>query len=92
MSTTSTTSTMFLIFHILFVTIIFSLYVQFSPTMGNIWLRNDSENITRFYPMNLIRLMFYPFVESYFWQYSFLPINFWVYLVVYLVAVYNIFV
>ncbi len=42
-----------------------------------------------FCPMNLVRLIFRPFVDGYFWRYEFLAINFWVYLVGYLIIVYN---
>jgi len=80
---------MILLCNILIIFVVFSLYVQFSPTMGNIWLRRDHENNTIFCPMNLIRLIFYPFIKSYFWHYNFLLINFWVYLVAYLIIFYN---
>jgi len=80
---------MILLCNILIIFVIFSLYVQFSPTMGNIWLRNNHENNIMFCPMNLVRLIFRPFVDGYFWRYEFLAINFWVYLVVYLVIIYN---
>jgi len=83
---------MILLCNILIIFVIFSLYVQFSPTMGNIWLRNNHENNIMFCPMNLVRLIFRPFVDGYFWRYEFLAINFWVYLVVYLVIVYNFFI
>ena len=38
----------------------FALYVQFSPTMGNIWLRDDHQGLRTFAPHNLLRLMAEP--------------------------------
>ena len=39
----------------------FALYVQFSPSMGGIWLRYDSTGIKVFTPSSLFRLMAEPF-------------------------------
>ena len=80
---------MMIFVHILIILIIFSLYVQYSPTMGNIWLRTNSENEQVFCPMSLVDLIFSPLYRSYFWSYSLLPINFWVYLLVYLLVYYT---
>ena len=77
---------MMIIVHILIILIIFSLYVQYSPTMGNIWLRTNAENEQIFCPMNLVELILAPFYRSYFWSYSLLPINFCIYLLVYLLV------
>ncbi len=79
-----------MLIHFFIVLIIYSLYVQFSPTMGNIWLRTNAENEQEFCPMSLIELICSPFYRPYFWHYSLLPINFWVYLLVYLVIYYNL--
>lgn len=79
--------------HILIVFTIFSLYVQYSPTMGNIWLRTNSENEQVFCPMNLVELIFSPLYRSYFWHYSLLSINFCIYLLVYMLVylvIYNL--
>ena len=78
------------IIHIIIVFVIYSLYVQFSSTMGNIWLRTNSENVLVFCPINLFNLLLQPFIESYFWNFHFLPINFWFYLIVYLGFYYGI--
>ncbi len=45
-------------------TIIYLLYIQFSPSMGNIWIRNNS-----FAPMNAFYLMIHPFKHLYMWTY-----------------------
>lgn len=50
----------------------FALFVQFSPQMGNIWIRRDSTGTRRLIPGNLFRLMAEPFkITSAFGQ------NFW---------------
>lgn len=79
-----------MLIHFLIVFIIYSLYVQFSPTMGNIWLRTNAENVQEFCPMGLIELIFSPFYRSYFWHYSLLPINFLMHLLVYLIIYYSL--
>ena len=84
---------MIILGHILIVLIVFSLYVQYSPTMGNIWLRTNSENEQVFCPMSLVELILSPLYRSYFWHYSLLPINFCVYLLVYMLVylvIYNL--
>ena len=41
-------------------TILFLIYIQFSPDMGNIWIRSG-----RFMPIGAIKLIFYPFKVFY---------------------------
>ena len=79
-----------MILEIIVVFIIFSLYVQFSDTMGGIWIRKDSNNINIFCIDNLFILIFKPFYEWYFWSYNFLLINFWVYLILFLIIMNSI--
>ncbi len=81
---------MIILSHILIVLIVFSLYVQYSPTMGNIWLRTNSENEQVFCPMSLVELILSPLYRSYFWHYNLLPINFCMYLLVYLLVFYTV--
>ena len=58
-------------------TILFLIYIQFSPDMGNIWIRSG-----RFMPIGAIKLIFYPFKEKYMWL---LPemwiINYWIWMI-----------
>jgi hypothetical protein len=58
------------------VTLFFSLYVQFHPSMGGIWLRHDMENNLRFVPSNLFNLMISPLQKKFFWNYNLLIINY----------------
>ena len=51
-----------IIFGMVYGTFVYSLYVQFSPSMGGIWFRNG-----HFVPKNLFRLMIYPFFSLDFW-------------------------
>ena len=44
-------------------TILYILYIQFSPTMGNIWIRNGV-----FAPYNIIRLMIVPLYDWNYWS------------------------
>lgn len=52
-------------------------YVQFSPTMGNIWYRNG-----QFVPMNAIDLMIYPFKDVMMWKPALWMINYPIWLFV----------
>jgi hypothetical protein len=77
---------MYILNHVLFVVIEYSLYVQYSSSMGNIWLRRNAENDMVFCPMNLVDLILSPLHRSYFWSASLLPINICVHMVVHMVV------
>jgi len=49
-------------------TALFALYVQFSPKMGNIWIRKDDEGKDVFVPKNLLNLMIEPFFNKNLWH------------------------
>ena len=77
-----------IVYHLIFVFIIFSLYVQLSTTMGNIWLRPDSDGNLIFCPLGLVDLILAPISldKLYFWEPQFWPINFFVYLLGYMLV------
>ena len=57
-------------------TIGFLLYIQFSPDMGNIWIRSGY-----FAPMGALRLIIYPFKEIHIWTLSEMWIvNYWIWM------------
>ena len=62
-------------------TIAFSLYVTFHPGMKGIVFRPDDTGITRFTPLNLLRLMVSPFYDSNFWKLKILDTNYIVWLI-----------
>ena len=74
-----------MIYHILIIFIIYSLYVQLDPSMGNIWLRPDSDGTQVFCPLGLVDLILAPLKPDklYFWEPHFWPINFFIYIIVY---------
>lgn len=74
-----------LLIHLILIFIIYSLYVQFSSTMGNIWLRRNSEDTIIFCPMSLFHLMISPLMldRVYFWQPCFWTINIFMYFILY---------
>jgi hypothetical protein len=86
-----------ILIHLFIILIAYSLYVQMSPTMGNIWLRPDIDGTQVFCPLGLIDLIFAPLKPDklYFWEPHFWPINFFVYLIGYffiyllVVTIYN---
>lgn len=57
----------------IFITIIYLLYVQFSPQIGNIWWRNDY-----FSPMGAIKIIVYPLYEIKMWNVEFWDINYFI--------------
>lgn len=58
----------------------YSLYVQFSPSIGNIWLRPDSENKMQFQISGLLSLIYRPFYDKYFWHLKNWDLNWIIYL------------
>ena len=59
----------------IFITVIYLLYVQFSPQIGNIWWRNDY-----FSPMGAIKIIVYPLYEIKMWNMEFWDINYFIWL------------
>lgn len=72
------------------VTAIFSVYVQFSRKMGNIWIRKDDNNINRLVIKNLYNLMIAPFYLKQFWMPCLLSINYPFIIGVYTIIYYTI--
>ena len=68
-----------MILSIIVLTIIFLLYIQYSPTMGNIWMRDG-----HFTPRGAVDVMLYPFREWQMWKPEMWIINYplWVVVVV----------
>lgn len=52
-------------------TFLFLTYVQFSPSMGNIWYRNE-----HFAPLGALKLMVYPFQNIEMWKPQLWDINY----------------
>jgi hypothetical protein len=71
----------YLIFNKIMICILsFSLYVQLSPTMGNIWIRNSGTDEWYFTFAGLLSLILYPLKEIYMWYPSMWTINFFMWL------------
>ena len=51
------------IYDICIPTLIFAGYIQFSPQIGNVWIRNGS-----FRPINLLKFMICPFTKKFIWN------------------------
>jgi len=56
-------------------TIFYALYIQFSPGLGNIWIRPDSNKKKHFSPYGLINMMKRPFHDKNFWKLNNLHMN-----------------
>lgn len=65
---------------IIFVLLCFASYVQFSPTMGHIWLRRNDKNKWVFVPHNLWNLMCAPLNNFFYWYPCMWAINVFVWL------------
>ena len=61
----------------LILTCLYLIYIQFSPDMGNIWIRSGY-----FMPMSAINLMIYPLSEKYMWLFPEMwIINYWIWMI-----------
>jgi hypothetical protein len=56
-------------------TILFAIYVEISPSMGNIWYRYDSNNVKRISLSGLLNLMVFPFYNIHMWKIDLWSIN-----------------
>ena len=61
-----------MILAILVTTLIFLLYIQYSPGMGNIWYRNNEY----FSPMGAVNVMIFPFRNLQMWYPTMWDINY----------------
>jgi len=63
----------------IFATIIFGIYVEVNPKLGNIWYRIDMNGEKQIYIINLFRLMFAPLYYMFYWYIYMWDINFFIY-------------
>lgn len=77
-----------MIYEFIIAIFIFSIYLELSPSMGNIWIRKDSKNNNIICLNNLLNIIIQPFYQWYFWSYQFISINFWIYLI-FILVIYN---
>ena len=63
-------------------------YVQFSPTMGKIWYRKDSEGNGYFSFRGLFDLMVYPLVNIQMWKPNLWDINYFIWISVAIISQY----
>ncbi len=61
-----------MILTIFIITLLFLLYIQYSPGMGNIWYRNNEY----FSPMGALRVMVFPFQNVQMWYPTMWDINY----------------
>lgn len=70
--------------------ILFALYVEFSPSMGNVWYRKDSDGIGFFSFGGLFDLIIFPLKNLQMWYPSMWDINFYIWIgVSYIIFNYN---
>ena len=60
---------------LIFSTLFFLSYIQFSPKMGNIWWRNGY-----FRPLGAVKLMIYPFKNYKMWLFELWDINYFIWI------------
>lgn len=65
---------------LLFGTLSFALYVQFSPSMGNVWYRKDSDGNGFFSFGSLFDLIIFPLKNLQMWYLSMWDINFYIWI------------
>ena len=59
--------------------IIFGIYAETSPELGNIWYRIDMDGNKQIYIINLFRFMFAPLYYIFYWDIMMWDINFFIY-------------
>ena len=76
-------------YYIVLLYILYLLYVQYSPGMGNIWYRNNSY----FSPFGAFKITIAPLYLYYFWFPSLWDINFFIWIIIYLIltSCFNVF-
>lgn len=60
--------------------ILFALYLQYSPSIGNIWIRPNHSGENVFCPRSLIDVILVTFHDSNFWRIDMLDLNFFFWL------------
>ena len=71
---------------IFIITVLFLLYIQYSPGMGNIWYRNNEY----FSPMGAVNVMIFPFRNLQMWYPTMWDINYIMWLLLGIVS--NLFI
>jgi hypothetical protein len=56
-----------LVIWLIIVLILWVLYIEFAPRMGNIWLRPNSKGNKTFRPSGILNLMIQPFTDLQYW-------------------------
>jgi hypothetical protein len=72
-----------MLFFIFLTTILYLLYIQFSPQMGNIWWREGN-----FTPMGAIYVMLFPLKEIKMWSIEMWDINYFIWIVITIITNY----
>jgi hypothetical protein len=67
-----------MLFTIFIITLLFLLYIQYSPGMGNIWYRNNEY----FSPMGALYVMVFPFQNVQMWYPTMWDINYIMWLLI----------
>ena len=57
--------------------ILFALYLEYGKGMGGVLIRKNGTGSTSFAPMNVVRVMFWPFREKALWHVNHWDINYW---------------
>lgn len=74
---------MYVIIGVSILTIAYLLYIQYSPGMGNIWYRNNEY----FSFMGAWNVIVFPLQSSEMWNYSMWDINFFIWLIAYILFI-----
>ena len=74
----------------MFTVLSFAIYIELSPSMGNIWYRYDSDNVKRIQLIGLINLMAAPLTNQYMWRIEMWDINIFIWLIIALGTMYCI--
>ena len=69
---------MVLLFRFILYFIIFALYLELNPSLGNIWYRIGEDGIRHIQLVNLLYFIIEPLKNRFLWNLEFLDLNFFV--------------
>jgi hypothetical protein len=58
--------------------IIFALYLEFNPALGNIWYRTGEDGLKHLQLQNLFYFILEPLHKPFLWKFEYLDLNFFV--------------
>jgi hypothetical protein len=72
--------------NILYGTLLFGIYLELSPGLGNIWYRIGADGARHFSPKSLLSIIVNPLISSDLWQPSLWDVNYLIFISIWLLV------